>query len=96
MMDAPMNFYNIAKRRGFFESLKILAKYKEEGLIQATFFKDLEEIGSYYNAFLRVKPFLVKKKLIAYKLNQENDMVIHITEKGIEVVNKLREIEEML
>jgi hypothetical protein len=90
------DFYQIAKSRGFFESLNILWKFRKTGVKQRTFFQNLKKTGSYYNAFFRVKPFLISKKLIEYKLNLDNEKIIFLTEKGGKIVNKFHEIEKIM
>jgi predicted transcriptional regulator len=60
------------------------------------FFKTLKKNESYLNSFFRVKDDLLKNQLIAYKLDEENDKVIYLTEKGEELFKKITEIETMV
>jgi predicted transcriptional regulator len=90
------NFFKIFRRKGFGETLEILNKFKKKETTQNLFFKTLKKNKSYLNSFFRVKADLLKTGLIAYKLDEENDKVIYLTEKGKELFNKINEIEKMV
>ena len=61
------------------------------------FSKNLEKEGqSYYNAYLRVKKLLLDSGLIKFKLNESNEKVIYLTDKGKTVLDKLREVETLI
>jgi predicted transcriptional regulator len=84
------------RRKGFGETLEILNDFKKNEAKQSLFFNTLKNNKSYLNSFFRVKADLLKTGLIAYKLDEENDKVIYLTEKGKELFKKVSEIEEMV
>ena len=59
-----------------------------------TFYKKLNEF-SYYNAFFRVKGYLLEKGLIRIT-RKKGRKYINLTKKGIDIYNKLVEIEAMI
>ena len=67
-----------------------------ENLGLGRYFEKFEENDSYYNAYLRVKKSLLEISLIKFKLNDENEKVIYLTEKGLKVLRKMEEIEKLL
>jgi predicted transcriptional regulator len=84
------------KKRGFGETLQVLGSFENNEAIQSKFFEKFEESESYYNAYLRVKKILLTSGLVKFKLNEANEKVIFLTEKGLDVLSKLNEIENML
>jgi hypothetical protein len=88
--------YVLMKRRGFSETLKVLGSFENAEAVQAKFFEKFEESESYYNAYLRVKKQLLDSELIKFKLNDSNEKVIYLTEKGKQVLQKMNEIEELI
>ena len=60
------------------------------------FFKALKGNESYLNEYYRVKKELLDYKLIAYKLDDNYNKVILLTERGKRVYEKLRGIESLL
>lgn len=94
--EANSNFFKLFRRRGFSETLEILAECPNYEINQTQFFKILTDSNSYPNIFFRVKKDLLHHDLIAYKLDKENNKVIYLTEKGVEIWNKINEIEQLL
>ena len=93
----PMQFYSLLKKRGFSETLQILGSFENNEAVQAKFFEKFEKEGqSYYNAYLRVKKLLLDSGLIKFKLNESNEKVIYLTDKGKTVLDKLREVETLI
>ncbi len=90
------NIYKLFKKRGFAETLKILGDFENGEAVQKRFFKRFDAYDSYYNAYLRVKPYLTKYHLIDFKCKQDGTKVIYLTEKGQEVLAKLEEIENLI
>ena len=84
------------KKRGFSETLQTLAGFPEKKAVQKEFFDRFEKEQSYYNAYLRVKDLLLKEGLIKFELNENNDKVICLTDKGQKVFDKIMEIEKIL
>jgi len=91
-----LKLYKYMKKRGFGETLETLAGFKDNKAVQKKFFERFEKEQSYYNAYLRVKDILIKEKIIAFELNEENEKVIKLTEKGQDLFNKIQEIEKIL
>ena len=89
-------FFKAFRRKGFRETLEVLNRFKNKEATQNTFFKTIKKNESYLNSFFRVKDDLLKNQLIAYKLDEKNDKVIYLTEKGKELFNKVTEIEKMI
>jgi predicted transcriptional regulator len=90
------NVYSLFKKRGFAETLQILGSFDNGEAIQKEFFKRFEEKQSYYNAYLRVKPYLVENGLINFKCTQEGTKIIYLTDKGLNLLGKLEEIEKII
>ena len=84
------------KKRGFSETLKVLGAFELQEAVQSKFFEKFEESESYYNAYLRVKKNLLESQLIKFKLNDNNEKVIYLTDKGKEVLLKMEEIEILI
>lgn len=91
-----MIFNKLYKKRGFHETIFILYSAKNYSLILPIFFERLEEIGSYYNAFFRVKDELLKYELIEYKKNRNKEKIIALTDKGIDIAQILKRIEMLI
>ena len=88
--------YQLFKKRGFTETLTILGSFDKGEAVQKEFFKKFEENESYYNAYLRVKNFLVENGLIDFKCTQDGTKIIFLTDKGLSLLGKLGEIEILL
>ena len=88
-------FFSLFRRRGFGLSLEILSELGAEAE-ESVFFQALKEKGSYLNEYYRVKKDLLKEGLIKYRLNDDYDKVIILTEKGSSILSKIKEIEEIL
>ena len=89
-------FYSYMKKRGFSETLKVLGEFEQYEAVQGKFFEKFEQSQSYYNAYLRVKKILLETGLIKFKLNEQNDKMIFLTDKGQTVLKKLEEIESLI
>ena len=90
------NFYDFMKKRGFAETLKVLGEFDQYEAVQGKFFEKFEQSQSYYNAYLRVKKILLETGLIKFKLNEQNEKVIYLSDKGQTVLKKLEEIEKLI
>ena len=90
------NFFQLFRKRGFSETIEILQNFPKNEAVQSKFFEKLVESNSYPNTFFRVKGSLLKHNIIAYKLNTNNEKVIFLTEKGLDVWNRIQEIEKIL
>lgn len=91
-----MLFSELFKKRGFYETLYTLYNAKNYTLIFPEFFERLGEMGSYYNAFFRVKEDLVNHGLIEFKKNRTNEKIIRLTKKGIEITKILKKIDSLV
>ena len=90
-----LKFFKLYRRKGFGETLNILNGFKKKEAVQTTFFNSLKKNKSYLNSFFRVKDDLIKYKLIAYKLNKDYEKVIYLTEKAVDLIKRIDEIEVM-
>jgi len=87
-----MQNLKILRHRGFLETLKIIHDSPGSIISQSEFFKTLNEQGCYPNVFFRVKQPLLDMGIIRYKLNEKNDKMIELTEKGHEIWKKLEKL----
>jgi predicted transcriptional regulator len=90
------DFFTVYRKKGFGETLEVLSSFKKSEAKQSQFFNTLKENKSYLNSFFRVKDDLLKNKLISYKLDNNNEKVIYLTEKGKELYNHILEIENLI
>ena len=88
--------YQLFKKRGFWETLTILGAFKDGEAVQKEFFREFETRDSYYNAFLRVKDYLIEHDLISFKCKRDGTKVIYLTDKGYFVLGKLKDIEDVI
>ena len=95
-MSTTNNLYSFLKKRGFAETLKVLGEFDQYEAVQGKFFEKFEQSQSYYNAYLRVKKILLETGLIKFKLNEQNEKVIYLSDKGQTVLKKLEEIEKLI
>ena len=91
-----VDFFKLYRKKGFCETLEILSNFKKQEAKQSVFFQALKDNKSYLNSFFRVKDDLLKHELIAYKLDNDNDKVIYLSEKGKALFKKLNEIEKLI
>lgn len=84
---------SLLKKKGFKDTFYVLSRNNNK-LDKHTFYNELNKF-SYYNSFFRVKDELIKKGLIEI---EQNNKVKHIrlTEKGLDVYNKLEEINNLV
>ena len=82
------------KKKGFRDVYQVLMQYKDYKVDKHTFYNDLNKF-SYYNSFFRVKDELIKKGLI--EIEQNNKVkYIKLTNKGLDIYNKLSEIDTLI
>jgi len=84
----------LLKKKGIKDTLNVLINQKDYKTDKHTFYNELNKF-SYYNSFFRVKEELIKKGLIVIE-NTSKVKTISLTEKGLEVYNKLNEINELV
>ncbi len=85
---------NFLKKKGFRDTLEVLIQFKGYKTDKHTFYNELNKF-SYYNSFFRVKEDLVNKGLIAIELNNKKKY-FKLTDKGLDVYNKLVEINNLI
>jgi predicted transcriptional regulator len=85
---------NFLKKKGFRDTLHVLTQYKGQKIDKHTFYNELNKF-SYYNSFFRVKDDLLKKGLIRIE-KKDDGKFIKLTDKGLEVYNKLIEINQII
>ena len=82
------------KKKGFRDTFQVLTQYKNFETDKHTFYNELNKF-SYYNSFFRVKEDLIKRGLIKIEINNKKKM-IKLTKKGLDVYNKLVEINDLI
>ena len=85
---------NFLKKKGFWDTYQILIQLKGHKTDIHSFYKKLNEF-SYYNSFFRVKDELINKGLIEI-VRVARKKYIKLTKKGVEVYNKLSEINDLI
>ncbi len=85
---------NFLKKKGFRDTLEVLIQFKGYKTDKHTFYNELNKF-SYYNSFFRVKEDLIDKGLISIELNNKKKYV-QLTDKGLDVYNKLVEINKLI
>ena len=84
----------LLKKKGFKDTLTVLINQKDNSVDKHTFYIELNKF-SYYNSFFRVKDELIERGLIEEE--QNNGMKnIKLTEKGLDVYNRLKEINDLV
>ena len=83
------------KKKGFRDTMQVLTQYKNYKVDKHTFYNELNKF-SYYNSFFRVKEDLVQKGLITIEQNSNKKKYIKLTEKGLDVFNRLTEINALI
>ncbi|MHA1986415.1 MAG: hypothetical protein ACW98D_07245 [Promethearchaeota archaeon] len=84
---------SLLKKKGFKDTMFVLTKNGNK-LDKHAFYNELNKF-SYYNSFFRVKDDLIKKGLIEIE-NSNKIKYIKLTEKGLNVYNKLSEINKLV
>jgi predicted transcriptional regulator len=84
----------LLKKKGFKDTMHVLINQKNYKIDKHTFYNELNKF-SYYNSFFRVKDELIRKGLIEIE-NTSKVKYIKLTEKGLEVYNKLNDINNMV
>jgi len=84
----------LMKKKGFKDTYQVLINQKDYRADKHTFYNELNKF-SYYNSFFRVKDELIKKGLIEIE-NTSKVKYIKLTEKGLELYNKLNDLNQML
>lgn len=82
------------KKKGFRDTLAVLTQFKNFKVDKHTFYNELNKF-SYYNSFFRVKDDLIDKGLIEIEQNNKKKYV-KLTEKGLDVYNRLVEINKLI
>ena len=83
------------KKKGFRDTFQVLTQFKNYKVDKHTFYNELNKF-SYYNSFFRVKDDLVGKGLITIEHNANKKKYIKLTDKGLDVFNRLVEINELI
>ena len=89
-IDRPIE---LLKKKGFRDTFQILTP-KNRKMEKHEFYKNLNQF-SYYNSFFRVKDELIDKGLIEL-IAANGKKFIRLTKKGLDIYNKLLEIDEII
>ncbi len=84
---------SLLKKKGFKDTFFVLTKNGNK-LDKHAFYNELNKF-SYYNSFFRVKEDLIRKGLIEIE-NSNKVKYIKLTEKGLDIYNKLKEINNLV
>ena len=88
------NLLGVLKRKGLWDTLRVLAPYKTSKVDIHVFYNELKKF-SYYNSFFRIKQDLVRRGLVKIELNNKKKYV-RLTDRGLELFNKLVDITRMI
>jgi len=91
----PFEILELMRKNGFKHTMQILSKRKDFKMTKSAFYKDLNNF-SYYNSFLRVKDVLLEDEIITIRKNKSNKQEIVLTPKGVVILKKLKELNELL
>ena len=86
---------NFLKKKGFRDTFEVLTKFKNNKADKHSFYNELNKF-SYYNSFFRVKDELIAKGLIVIERDAKKKKQIRLTRKGLQVYNKLVEINDLI
>jgi len=90
------DFFKVYRKKGFEESLHVLYNSKNREYRESEFYKTLKDRKIHLNEFYRSKDDLLKYKLIAYKLDEEYEKIIFLTDKGAELYKMILELDKIL
>ncbi len=85
---------NFLKKKGVRDTFQILSQFKNYKIEKRIFYKKLNKF-SYYNAFFREKNKLLERGIINIK-KKEGKTFISLTKKGITLLNKLKELNNLI
>lgn len=89
-------FFKHYRKRGFSLSMETLDTFPDRQAREPDFFNALKKCGSYLNEFYRVKDALLNHGLVAYKLDENYDKVIYLTDLGTEILERTAELDELM
>ncbi|MHA1819684.1 MAG: hypothetical protein ACTSU2_04405 [Promethearchaeota archaeon] len=89
-------FYKLFRKRGFGDTIITLYQFDKFRAKQVNLYKALKNNGSCINAFLRARDDLVNNNLIEFRLDENNEKIIYLTDKGKEFYKRIKEIEDLL
>jgi len=82
------------KKKGFRDTLEVLMNSKGHKIDKHSFYNELNKF-SYYNSYFRVKEDLIERGLITIEQNNKKKYV-KLTSKGLDVYNRLVEINNLI
>ena len=82
------------KQKGVRDTFQVLTQFENYKIDMRTFYKELKKV-SYYNSFYRVKDALIEKGIIFIR-KDKNKKYVSLTQKGINIFNKLIELDELI
>jgi predicted transcriptional regulator len=85
---------SMIRKKGFRDTYQVLSQYKNKKIDKHTFYNELNKF-SYYNSFFRIKDELLEKGLIRIE-KKEDRKFIRLTEKGLELYDKLVEMNQLI
>lgn len=88
------DLFDIIKKKGFRDTFQVLSQFKNYRTDKHSFYNELNKF-SYYNSFFRVKEDLVNRGIIRIE-EEDKGKIIKLTDKGLDVYNKLLEISNII
>ena len=93
-MESINNSIIFLKQKGVRDTFQVLTQFENYKIDMRTFYKELKQV-SYYNSFYRVKDAFIEKGIIILR-KDNNEKYVALTQKGIDIYNKLIELAELL
>ncbi|MHA1340815.1 MAG: hypothetical protein ACTSRZ_12155 [Promethearchaeota archaeon] len=90
------DFFKVYRKKGFEETLIVLYNAKNREYRESEFYKTLKNRKIHLNEFYRSRSDLLKYKLIAYKLDENYEKIIYLTDKGAEICKMILEVNKIL
>ncbi|MHA1340913.1 MAG: hypothetical protein ACTSRZ_13205 [Promethearchaeota archaeon] len=83
-------FFKVYRKKGFEETLNVLYNAKNREYRESDFYRTLKRKKIHLNEFYRSKNDLLKHKLIAYRLDEQYEKIIYLTNKGVELCKMIK------
>ena len=84
----------ITRQIGFWQTFEILSERVTKTMPIKKFYEELNKF-SYYNAFLRIKDFLIENDLIEIRQVKKSRGIIALTTRGVVLWNNIKQINKL-
>ena len=89
-------FFKLYRKKGVYETIDTLYNSRKKQIKQAEFFTKIKERFGYLNSFFKVRKELIHNDIIKYKLDEDYEKIIYLTEKGRELYKLILEIDSII